>query len=124
MVYTDEMLARFHAPSFVGEFDAPNATGTDGNPTCGDVVRIQLLIEGHTISGARFKALGCAITIAASDAVCEMITNSTLTAAEMLDPERLARLLGPIPEERRGCVAAALNALQDALFQVRNNLNQ
>lgn len=121
-MYSDLLLERFHNPKWVGDLPAPAAVGLEGNPVCGDVVQIGLEVSDGVISEARFRTLGCAVAIAASDAVCDLITGGSLTAAEVLDTGTLVAALGGIPEERISCISPPLAALRAALDQVRYSL--
>src|SRR5439155_23257879 len=71
-VYSAQLLDRFYHPRWVGNLAAPSASATEGNPTCGDVVQIEIQVTDGMISVARFRTLGCAIAIAASDALCDL----------------------------------------------------
>ncbi|MGH7426202.1 MAG: iron-sulfur cluster assembly scaffold protein [Candidatus Methylomirabilales bacterium] len=119
-MYSKELLARFLEPGRVGDLLSPSAVATQGNPACGDVVQIGIEVTEGSIREARFRTRGCAVAIAASDAVCELATGRSLTAAEMLDAEEVAAALGGVPRERDACVVAPLGALRSALRQLRH----
>lgn len=114
-VFSAQLLDRFYDPHWVGDMASPSATATEGNPTCGDVVRIHLLVENGSITAARFRTLGCAVAIAASDALCELVTGQTLTAAQFLHLDDIVAALGGIPPKRQSCASAPLSALRSAL---------
>lgn len=118
-MYSSLLLEHFHDPRRVGDVASPAAVGVEGDPTCGDVVQIGLEISGDVIADARFRTLGCAVAIAASDAVCDLVLGLTLTAAEVIDVEDVVEALGGVPEQRGSCAAAALAALRRALRTVR-----
>lgn len=117
---SEQLLRRFLNLRWAGDLPSPTAVAVAGNPTCGDVVQIGLEVAEGEIRGARFRTLGCAVAIAASDAMCELLIGRTLTAAEVLDSEELAHVLGGIPGERESCAAAPLGALRSALQQIRS----
>jgi nitrogen fixation NifU-like protein len=114
-VFSAPLLDRFYDPRFVGDVDAPTATATEGNPTCGDVVRIGLEVVDGAIRTARFRTLGCAVAIAASDAVCELVGGQTTTAARFLHLDEVVTALGGIPAGRETCASAPLSALRSAI---------
>jgi nitrogen fixation NifU-like protein len=117
-VYSAQLLDRFYHPRSVGNLTAPSASATEGNPTCGDVVQLELQVVDGIITAARFRTLGCAIAIAASDAVCDLATGQTVTAAKFLHVDEVIAALGGIPEKRESCAAAPMAALRSALFSV------
>ena len=117
-MYTAQLLDRFYHPRWVGNLAAPSASATEGNPTCGDVVQIDIQVTDGMISVARFRTLGCAVAIAACDALCDLATGQTLTAAKFLHLDEVIAELGGIPPKRESCAAAPLAALRSALFSI------
>jgi NifU-like protein involved in Fe-S cluster formation len=119
-MYSDQLVARFLAPAHIGDVDAPDALGVEGNITCGDVVHLSVKVQDGLIGEARFRSQGCATAIAAADVCCELVQGWTVTAAETLELSEITAALGGIPEEREGCAAIALGALRSALEQIRS----
>lgn len=117
-MYSAELLDRFYHPRSVGNLAAPSASATEGNPTCGDVVQIDIQVVDGIVTAARFRTLGCAIAIAASDALCDLATGQTVTAAKFLHVDEVIAALGGIPAKRESCAAAPMAALRSALFSV------
>ena len=62
------------APAMAGVLAHPDAVGESGSAACGDIVRIQLRIDGEVVSEARFLAFGCGAATAAANAACERLT--------------------------------------------------
>lgn len=118
-MYSSRLLEHFHHPSWVGDLPAPSGLAVEGDRTCGDVVQIGIEVSEGVIAQAMFRTLGCAVAIAASDAVCDLAIGKTPTAAEAIDVEEVVAALGGIPEERETCAAAALTALRSALSQAQ-----
>jgi nitrogen fixation NifU-like protein len=114
-MYSTQLLDRFHAPRWVGDLAAPSGVGTEGDPTCGDVVEIAIGVADGVIQAARFRTLGCVVAIAASDAICDLVTGLSPAGARVLEADEVHTILGGVPEERTSCVAAALAALRSAL---------
>ncbi|HYR63909.1 MAG TPA: iron-sulfur cluster assembly scaffold protein [Actinomycetota bacterium] len=139
-MYSAQLLDRFYHPRWVGNVAAPDAPGsvpdgmagvpgsvpggrawasaTEGNPTCGDVVQIDIEVAGGMIAVARFRTLGCAVAIAASDALCDLATGQTVTAAQFLHVDEVIAALGGIPPRRESCASAPMAALRSALFSL------
>ena len=114
-MYSRRLLERFHDPVWAGDLDSPTIVATAGNPTCGDVVQIGLEVADGVVVQARFRTLGCAIAIAASDAVCDLVAGMPVFEAALLTPADVAEALGGIPEDRDPCAASALAGLRAAL---------
>ncbi|HLF69982.1 MAG TPA: iron-sulfur cluster assembly scaffold protein [Actinomycetota bacterium] len=116
-MYSEALISRFLSASHAGEVEQVSAMGTEGNPTCGDVVQISLDMRGGVIEDARFKTLGCAIAIAVSDVLCELATGLTQTQARTIDMARVRAVIGEVPETREHCAQAPLDAFFDALMK-------
>src|SRR5918911_4592975 len=48
-------------------------SGSAGGAACGDLVRIDLRVEGDRVADVGFEASGCGATIAAGSAVVELV---------------------------------------------------
>jgi len=114
-MYSEALLSRFYEPVRAGDLSGSTSSGKQGNPTCGDVVEIAIRMNDGIIQQARFRTLGCAIAIAASDLICELAEGMTVTGAHVIDAPKISEALGGITAERWQCIAAPLAALQDAL---------
>jgi nitrogen fixation NifU-like protein len=114
-VYSERLLQRFHDPVWAGDLAAPTSIATAGNPTCGDVVQIGVEVLDGCVVQARFRTLGCAIAIAASDAVCDLVAGMPVYEALLLTTGDVAAALEGIPEDRSPCASGALAALRAAL---------
>jgi nitrogen fixation protein NifU and related proteins len=117
-----------------GTLAQPTHTATVDNPMCGDVVMVQLAVDGPTIRDARYQAQGCALSLASASLLVERIVGSYLSDLRTLDEvfrEVLAGVPGdPIPEElgdlaafagvrefrsRRACATLPFDAVLSAL---------
>lgn len=117
-MHSELLLRRFHEPSWVGDLEKASVVVTEGNPTCGDVVQIGLEVRNGLVVDARFRTLGCAVAIASSDALCELVIGRTITGAEVLDLHEIHTALGGVALERESCAAAPLAALRSAIRQI------
>lgn len=114
-MYSERLLQRFHDPVWAGDLAAPTSIATAGNPICGDVVQIGVEVLDGCVVQARFRTLGCAIAIAASDAVCDLVAGMPVYEALLLTTGDVAAALEGIPEDRSPCASGALAALRAAL---------
>ena len=48
MTYSEKVIDHFSNPRNVGEIENASGIGTVGNPKCGDIMRIYLLIDEKT----------------------------------------------------------------------------
>ncbi|MFT7078043.1 MAG: nitrogen fixation NifU-like protein, partial [Planctomycetota bacterium] len=76
MAYSDKVLDHYDNPRNVGSLDKKSkdvGTGIVGAPECGDVMKLQIQVEGDTIVDAKFKTFGCGSAIASSSLATEWI---------------------------------------------------
>ena len=68
-MYNKVVMDHFKNPRNLGEIENPDAEATIGNPSCGDVMKIMLKVEGDKIKDIKFQTFGCAAAIASSSHV-------------------------------------------------------
>lgn len=121
-IYSDILLDHFRHPRNYGDIDAPDVREENFNPLCGDRIRIELKLVDQTITVARFKGDGCAISIAAASVLTELLTGAEVVEAAALTNERLIAVLqSDIHPARIQCATLALEALRAGL-KARENL--
>ncbi|MCP4581350.1 MAG: Fe-S cluster assembly scaffold protein NifU [candidate division Zixibacteria bacterium] len=113
--YSDKVMDHFMNPRNMGEMDDPSAVGNVGNPTCGDVMRLYLKIDGDTISDAKFKTFGCGAAIASSSMLTELLKGKKIKDALKISNDAVAEALGGLPPVKIHCSVMAEEALKSAL---------
>src|SRR5437588_12611923 len=86
MAYSPKVLDHYNNPRNVGSFSQadPNVgTGLVGAPECGDVLKLQILVNPETgvIEDAKFKTFGCGSAIASSSLATEWLKGKTIDEA-------------------------------------------
>jgi nitrogen fixation NifU-like protein len=114
-IYSDKVLEHFKNPRNVGELDAPDGVGVEGNPVCGDLMEIQIKVEDNIITDVRFKTFGCGSAIATSSMVTEMAKGKTLEEALKITRENVAEELDGLPPQKMHCSNLAADALHKAI---------
>ena len=87
MAYSAEVMDHYDNPRNVGVLDKDDknvGTGMVGAPACGDVMRLQIQVEGDVITDAKFKTYGCGSAIASSSLLTEWVKGKTLSQASQL----------------------------------------
>ena len=113
--YSDKVMDHFMNPRNMGEMDKPSAVGNVGNPTCGDVMRLYLKIDGDTITDAKFKTFGCGAAIASSSMLTELLKGKKVKDALKISNDAVADALGGLPPVKIHCSVMAEEALKSAL---------
>lgn len=113
--YSEKVMDHFINPRNMGEIEDPTVIANVGNPTCGDMMRLYLKIEGDTIVDAKFKTFGCGAAIASSSILTEMLKGKKVKDALKISNEAVAEALGGLPQVKRHCSVMAEEALKKAL---------
>ena len=84
-MYSQKLRDHFDNPQNVGSFDKKDnnvGTGLVGAPACGDVMKLQIKVNGDgIINDAKFKTFGCGSAIASSSLITEWVKGKTLDEA-------------------------------------------
>ncbi len=119
-MYTKEVMDHFSNPRNVGEMPDADGVGTEGNPVCGDVMKIFLKVKDDKIVDAKFQTFGCGAAIAVSSMVTEMVKGKTLDEALSISKETVANSLGGLPPQKMHCSNLGADALRKAIEDYRN----
>ena len=124
MAYSKKVLDRFNAvvnnpeAHSVGRFDPndPNvATGMEGAPACGDVMRLQLkLDEDERIIDVKFKTYGCGSAIASSSMFVDLLLGKTIEEAKEIKDKEIADAL-ELPPIKIHCSVLAEGSIRRAI---------
>jgi nitrogen fixation protein NifU and related proteins len=114
-MYSKKVLEHFTNPRNSGEIPDADGEGTVGNPTCGDLMTIQIKVQGDIIKDIKFKTFGCAAAIATSSMITEMAIGKTLADAYKITRQDVADSLGGLPAVKMHCSNLASDALRVAI---------
>jgi nitrogen fixation NifU-like protein len=109
-----EHLRRPRGAGALPREDPDVRTGEAGDPDEGRLVRMQLRLDGARIAEARFKAFGCAATIASASWLAERLPGLAREEAARIRPDDVAAALG-LAGGQGAAAALALEALHEAL---------
>jgi len=118
-MYSDTLLDHFRAPRNVGMMRSPDAVGESEDPSCGDLARFYLRVEGDLVREARFQTYGCGPSIAASSVATELVQDRPVGALDDLTPEAVEEALDGLPEDRRHAATMVVDAFRGALRHYR-----
>ena len=100
--------------------DSGVGTGMVGAPACGDVMRLQIKVNGQgIIEDAKFKTYGCGSAIASSSLVTEWVKGKTLDEAMTIRNSQIAEEL-ELPPVKIHCSVLAEDAIKAAIEDYRN----
>lgn len=115
-MYQANILDHYKNPRNFGELDSPTHTAEKINPTCGDKIKLDLVIEDEVITDCKFSGVGCAISQAMMSILSEKIIGSKVSDASNLTKDDVLELIGiKVSRERMQCALMGLDALRGAI---------
>lgn len=114
-MYSEKVMEHFQNPRNVGEIENADGIGTEGNPTCGDLMTIYIKVENNIITDVKFKTFGCGAAIATSSMITEMAVGKTIEDALKITRNDVADELEGLPPVKMHCSNLAADALRAAI---------
>jgi Fe-S cluster assembly scaffold IscU len=126
MAYSDKVIDHYNNPRNVGSLDKGSnevGTGVVGAPECGDVMKLQIQVEGDRIVDAKFKTFGCGSAIASSSLATEWIKGKTLDEALSIQNTEIVKELS-LPPVKIHCSVLAEDAIKAAVSDFKSKSGQ
>ena len=113
-------MDHFKNPRNVGILSGANAIGEVGNPSCGDVMKIFLIInDDQIIEKIMFQTFGCASAIACSSMVTQLAKGLHIDEAEKISRKDIADALDGLPPQKMHCSNLGADALRKAIHNYK-----
>ena len=122
MAYSNKVLDHYNNPRNVGSLDKGAlsvGTGVVGAPECGDVMKLQIQVEGDRIVDAKFKTFGCGSAIASSSLATEWIKGKTIDEALKISNTQIVEELS-LPPVKIHCSVLAEDAIKSAIADYKS----
>jgi nitrogen fixation NifU-like protein len=122
MAYSEKVIDHYNNPRNVGTLDKSDprvGTGLVGAPECGDVMRLQIMVEDGIIKDAKFKTFGCGSAIASSSLATEWLKGKSLDEAMTIDNMDIVEELA-LPPVKIHCSVLAEDAIKHAIEDYQN----
>ncbi|MFT4709649.1 MAG: nitrogen fixation NifU-like protein [Bacteroidia bacterium] len=122
MAYSDKVIDHYDNPRNVGALDKKASdvgTGLVGAPECGDVMKLQIQVEGDKIVDAKFKTFGCGSAIASSSLATEWVKGKTIEEALNITNSEIVEELS-LPPVKIHCSVLAEDAIKAAVADYKN----
>ena len=118
MAYSEKVMEHYEKPKNVGSLDSGSqsvGTALVGAPECGDVMKLQIEVDGdNKIIDAKFKTFGCGSAIASSSLATEWVKGKTVDEASMIQNTEIVRELS-LPPVKIHCSVLAEDAIKAAI---------
>ena len=119
-MYSEKVMEHFKYPRNMGEMKNPDGVGTEGNPTCGDVMTLYIKVKENKIADVKFQTYGCAAAISVSSLLTEMIKGKTISQVLKIKSEDVVKALGGLPQIKYHCSVLGLEALRAAIADYKS----
>ncbi len=116
-MYQDNILEHYKEPHNYGELQEHNVSYRDVNPLCGDIIEMQMLVEGGKIKDVMFNGKGCAISRAAASMLTDEVKGKSIDEALKTEKENVLEMLGvEVSPAREKCAFLSLKVMKMCLF--------
>jgi nitrogen fixation protein NifU and related proteins len=117
-LYREQIIDLYENPLNFGELDPHTFSYEEDNPLCGDVIRIDVLLDDEQrVAGIRWRGEGCAISQASASLLTEEVKGMTLEEIKAFPKEQLLDLIGvPLSMARVKCALLSLKVLKAGAF--------
>ncbi len=97
------------------EMEDPDAIGEAHDPILNDLIYVYVKIKNNKILDISFQTYGCALALASSSMLTELIKGTTIQKAMKTAPEDIADALGDFAKQNMHSCNLAINGLRAAL---------
>jgi nitrogen fixation protein NifU and related proteins len=112
------ILDHYKNPRNYGTIEDPDLSFEEGIPSCGDLIRLDLKLEGRKVKDVKFSGTGCAISQASVSILTELVSGKEIEEINVLSDQDMLNALGSrISPIRFNCALLGLNVLKKALAE-------
>lgn len=120
-IYRENIIDHFKNPRNYGEIVEAEIKHSELNSVCGDMIRLFVKLEEGKVDDIKFKGNGCAISMAATSMMTELLKKKTLDEIKNLKNEDIFEMLGiKLGVVRMKCGLLCLNTLMKGLEQMED----
>lgn len=115
-LYQDLIMDHYRNPRNQGRLAKATHQSEARNPTCGDILQMDIIVKNAMISDVKFSGSGCAISQASASLLTEHVKKKPLALALALTPKDVLDLLGvTLSPARLKCGLLSLEVLNKTL---------
>jgi nitrogen fixation NifU-like protein len=121
--FSKTIMDRFSNPKNVGKIENPDGVGYVGDPSHGIDLELYIKVTENTITDAKFKAFGCAATIATISMVSEMLESKSIEQALKISIDEIANAMDGLPPSKMHCARLGRELIKSAVDDYRQKQN-
>ncbi len=124
-IYSEIILDYYRHPRNKGQLESPQIHAKDSNPLCGDVVEIQMVLDGEdTVKDVKFNGQGCAISQASASMLTELVKGKSLDEIRKISKEDILSLIGgQLSAVRLKCALLSLKVMKTGLYSYLGSMD-
>lgn len=117
-IYSEIILDYYRYPRNKGTLSRAQIHARDTNPLCGDIVEMQLELDGkNMVSDVKFNGQGCAISQASASMLTELVKGKNLDEVRRISKEDILSLIGgQLTAVRLKCALLSLKVLKTGVY--------
>jgi nitrogen fixation NifU-like protein len=125
-VYSEIILDYYRHPRNKGTLPHPQVRAKDSNPLCGDVIEMQLELDGDgLVKDVKYDGQGCAISQASASMLTELVKGKKLDDVRAISKEDILSLIGgQLSAVRLKCALLSLKVLKTGVYQYLGSADQ
>ena len=108
-------IDRLSNPQNVGKIENPDGIGYVGDTSLGIDLELYIKVEDGIITDAKFKAFGCAATIATISIVSEMLEGKSIEQALDISDKEIDEALDGLPPTKMHCAEWGRELMKSAI---------
>jgi nitrogen fixation NifU-like protein len=124
-IYSEIILDYYRYPRNKGSLPHAQIHARDSNPLCGDVIEMQLELDGkNTVRDVKFNGQGCAISQASASMLTELVKGKSLDELRKISKGDVLELIGgQLSAVRLKCALLSLKVLKTGLYSYLGSNN-
>lgn len=120
-LYQQQLMDHYRNPRNQGTLDKPDFKSGVFNPSCGDSIAIEGMVQDQHLVRIVFQGSGCVVSQATASMLSHIVKGKTLDEVMQLDGHAIVCLIGiQLGPVRLKCALLSLQALQEGIHQYRN----
>lgn len=123
-MYSDKVIEHFMSPQNSYMMTDADASGSFGDPSCGDALTVYLKVQNNVIKEISYLVFGCCASIATSSMTSVLAKGKTLDDALKITEEDIIEALDGLPENKKHCSNLGVSALRNAIYNYYRKLFQ
>ena len=121
-LYQEELMEHYRNSPFRKRIEVADFDTGQYNPSCGDAVSMQGIIQDGVFAALAFQGKGCVISQATASILCQYALQKPVAILAAMQADELMQLIKiPLGPTRLQCALLSLHALQEGIKQYKKD---